>query len=185
MKQCKHIWKMINTRFGFIAYEKCYHCNGLRTYFSMEDNTHLGDKYREGLHFWTRVETAQSFRFDLQCTQCQYIEKFQELMGLMYCPGCEIDCEIDNIQKKYEKERIMVLIAFGFLSEAGTEAIQADKLDILTNYFNQNRDTSRSSIKILPFQLIKNLSICKGEFLHDVGLLSQESQVDKEKKSLF
>ncbi len=56
MSECPHQLQMINIQFGFVVFEKCFHCNSLRTYFSMEDAPILGDKYREGDHFWSRVE---------------------------------------------------------------------------------------------------------------------------------
>jgi hypothetical protein len=93
------------------------------------------------------------------------------------------DCEIDSLRRKFEKERTMIIVAFGFLPEAIENPIPQQKLDILTDYFNQRRDTSRSKIKVLPFNLIKNLPRCKGDFLHDVDMLSKEPP--KKRKSVF
>jgi len=183
MSECQHQWKMANIQFGFVVFEKCFHCNGLRTYFSTEDTPILGDKYREGDHYWSRVENAQSFRFDLQCTKCNHLEKYDDLMGLLHCTGCLPDCEVEILRKKYEAERTWILVAFGFLPKAKTEPIPTYKLDTLTDYFNQRRDTSRSRIKIVPFNLIADLSLCKGDFIHDVGMLSLEPP--KERKPLF
>ncbi len=184
MPECQHQWEMTNIQFGFVVFEKCFHCNQLRTYFSAEHTSLLGDKYREGDHYWSRVENAQSFRFDLQCTQCNRLEKFDDLMGLLHCTGCLPDCEIEALRKKYEAERTWILVAFGFLPRAKTEPIPPDKLDALTDYFNQRRDTSRSRIKIVPFNLIGDLSRCKGDFVHDVGMLSTEPP-PKDRKPLF
>ena len=183
MSNCQHIWDMINIQFGFIVFEKCFHCNGLRTYFSVEDNPILGDRYREGDCHWTRMENAQSFRFDLQCTKCTHMEKFDDLMGLLHCTGCLPDCELDILRKKYETERTWTIVAFGFLPEAETTPIPEYKLDILTDYFNQRRDTLRSKIKVLSFNLIKDLPRCRGDFIYDVGMLSQEPL--KDRKSVF
>ena len=72
----KHVWEMTNIQFGFMVFEKCFHCNGLRTYFSDEDHPILGDRYRQGDCHWTRMENAQSFVFDLQCTKTGHVEKF-------------------------------------------------------------------------------------------------------------
>jgi hypothetical protein len=180
---CGHQWEMTNIQFGFVVFEKCFHCNGLRTYFSAEEVPILGDKYREGDHFWSRVENAQSFRFDLKCTKCDHLEKFDDLMGLLHCTGCLPDCEVEILRKKYEVEKTWILVAFGFLPQAKTEPIPSYKLDILTDYFNQRRDTSRSRIKIVSFNLIKDLSLCKGDFIHDVGMLSLEPP--KDRKPLF
>lgn len=183
MAECQHQWDMISIQFGFVVFEKCFHCNSLRTYFSVEDPPVVGDKYREGDHYWTGVERAQSFRFDLQCSRCNRIEKFNDLMGLLHCTSCLPDCELEILRRKYEAERTWILVAFGFFPEAITEPIPPYKLDLLTDYFNQKRDTSRSRIKIVPFNLIKDLSRCEGDFIHDVGMLSLEPP--KDRKPLF
>lgn len=174
MPECQHQWEMTNIQFGFVAFEKCFHCNDLRTYFSVEDNPILGDKYREGDHYWSRVENAQTFTFDLKCTQCNHTEKFNDLMGLLHCTGCLPDCEVEIMRKKLEAEKTWIVVAFGFLPQAKTEPIPPHKLDMLTDYFNQRRDTSRSRIKVVPFNLIGDLARCKGDFIHDVGMLSLE-----------
>lgn len=183
MSECQHQWEMRNIQFGFVVFEKCFHCSGLRTYFSVEDIPILGDKYREGDCYWSRVENAQSFRFDLQCTKCNHLEKFNDLMGLLHCTGCLPDCGVEILRKKYEAERTWVMVAFGFLPKAKEKPIPEYKLDILTDYFNQGRDINRSRIKIVPFNLIEDLSRCKGDFVHDVGMLSLEPP--EERKPLF
>ena len=183
MSECQHQWEMTNIQFGFVVFEKCFHCNGLRTYFSLEDVPVLGDKYREGDCYWSRVENAQSFRFDLKCTRCNQSEKFDDLMGLLHCTGCLPDCEVEILRKKFEAERTWILVAFGFLPTAQTKPIPSYKLDMLTDYFNQRRDTSRSRIKIVPFNLIEDLSRCKGDFMHDVEMLSLEPP--KGRKAIF
>jgi hypothetical protein len=184
MGECRHQWEMANINFGFVVFEKCFHCNGLRTYFSTEGNPVIGDKYREGACFWSRVENAQSFRFDLRCKTCNHIEKFDDLMGLMHCTGCMEDCEVEIIQKRLEPERIWILVAFGFMDKKKAIPISPQKLDFLTDYFNQHRDTNRSKIKIISYDLIKDLSRCRGDFMHDVGMLSQEAP-PLDRKPLF
>jgi hypothetical protein len=69
-----------------------------------------------------------------------------------------------------------MLMACGFLRESQLKPKQVhpDKLEELTNYFNQRRETARSRIKIVAFDLEDGFSRCKGEFLYDVGMLSQE-----------
>jgi hypothetical protein len=174
---------MVNITFGFVVFEKCFHCHDLRTYFSKEDIAFLGDKYREGDCYWSRVENAQSFQFDLRCTKCGHLEKFGDLMGFLHCTGCLPDCRVEILRKKGESERTGILVAFGFLPEAKTHPISGERLDYLTQYFNGRRDTSRSRIQIVPFDWIQDLSRCKGDFLHDVGMLSQEPP--GERQSLF
>jgi hypothetical protein len=172
MSVCRHQWNMTNIRFGFVVFEKCPHCNSLRTFFSTDDLPILGDKYREGRCFWSRVENAQSLQFDLQCRQCGHLEKYDDLMGLMHCTGCLPECKVDIIQRQLELERTWVMVAFGFLLGQETKPLDLRKLDILTDYFNQRRDTR---IKLLSFDLIPDWSRCKGDFIHDIGMLSQEA----------
>jgi len=174
---------MTNIQFGFVVFEKCFHCNGLRTYFSVEDIPARGDKYREGDCYWSRMENAQSFRFDLHCSKCKQLEKFDDLMGFFFCPGCLPDCEVEILQKRYEAQKTWIIVAFGFLPEARTNPIPPHRLDLLSDYFNQGRDTARSRIKIISFDLIKDFSRCRGEFIHDVGMLSP--QPVQERKPLF
>jgi hypothetical protein len=174
MTECRHQWKMINIEFGFVGFEKCSHCNDLRTYFSAEDTTILRDVYREEGCTWHRVENAQSFRFDLHCQECDHTESFKNLMGLLYCTGCMAECEIETQRKILEAQKTWVLVAFGHLPREKTSSIPQPKLDILTDYFNQRRDTSRSTIKILSFDMIEDFTLCKGEFIHDIGMLSPE-----------
>ena len=183
MSECEHRWDMTNIRFGFVAFEKCFHCNGVRTFFSKEESPHLGEAYREGEHFWSRVENAQSFRFDLACSECGQIEDYSELMGLLHCTGCLPECEVEIKQQKLEKEKTWLVVAFGHLPPGSVEPFSSEKIDILTDYFNQRRDTSRSHIEVVPFSLIKEVTVCRGEFIHDVGMLSQEPPT--ERKPLF
>lgn len=179
MAACTHHWEMSNVQFGFVVFEKCYHCNSTRTFFTFEDAPLIWDKYREGDCFWSRVQNSQSIRFDLKCEKCGHVENFEELMGFLYCTGCIPDCEVEIFQQKMESERTWILVAFGFLPESESKAVPSYKLDILTDYFNQRRDTSRSKIKIVSCNLIEDISLCKGELIHDFGMLSQEPQEDK------
>jgi hypothetical protein len=94
------------------------------------------------------------------------------------------DCEVEIIQKQLEADKTWVLVAFGFIDKKKAEPMSTQKLDFLTDYFNQHRDTSRSKIKIISYNLIKDLSRCRGDFMHDVGMLSQEAPLP-ERKPLF
>jgi hypothetical protein len=173
MPECQHRWSMTNIQFGFTVFEKCSHCQTVRTYFSEQDTW---DEYREGLCLWSIVENAQTFRFDLQCSICNQLESFEDLLGLP-------DCKVEIIRQECAARKTWLLVAFGFLPEANTRPIPERKLQILTDHFNQRRDTSRSTIKIVWFDQIKSLSLCRGEFIHDVGMLSLEAP--EERKPLF
>jgi len=176
MAYCNHQWQMTNVRHGFVVFEKCYHCNRRRTYFSGEDTPPIWNRYREGDCFWSREQSSQSIRFDLTCKKCGQVEAFDELMGFLYCTGCIPECDVEILQQKMETERTWILVAFGFLPEAESNPVPAYKLDILSDYFNQRRDKTRSRIKIVSSSLIGDVSRCKGEFIHDAGLLSEEPQ---------
>jgi hypothetical protein len=181
MSGCQHSWQMVNIQFGFVVFEKCFQCSGVRTYFTREGIPVLGDEYREGDHFWHRVENAQSFRFDLACERCGDGEKYEDLMGLLYCTGCLPDCRLEVMRESMLKAGVHLVLACGFLTEtqALPQQIPASKLEKLAQYFNQRRATSRSRIAIRPFDLEDGFERCKGEFLHDVGMLSQVPAADR------
>ena len=183
MAGCQHEWEMTNVRFGFVIFEKCFHCNTLRTYFSESDHPIVGDEYLEGEHTWRCMENAQSLQFDLQCKKCNHRENFDEIMGFMYCTDCLSGCQVEILQKKYLKEKTWVVVAFGFFPVEESKPLTRRKLKILEDYFNQRRDTSRSRIAVLSYDLIKDFSRCEGVFIHDVGMLSTEPP--KERKKLF
>ncbi len=176
MPECQHQWNMANVQFGFVVFEKCFQCNGVRTFFTREGVPILGDEYREGDHFWHRVENAQTFRFDLECSLCGEAERFDDLMGLFYCTGCLPDCRLEVLRRRLESERAHLVLACGFLREGKVKPkpLPVQKLKRLTCYFNQRRDPSRPRIAIHPFDLEEGFARCQGEFLHDVGMLSQQ-----------
>jgi len=180
MSQCQHAWRMVDVQFGFSVFERCSHCQGLRTYFSTQDTW---DQYKEGDCTWSIVENAQTIRFNLECTLCQRRENFQDLLGLMYCTSCMPDCEVEKIRKRAEKKRTWILVAFSNLPDGLRTPISKKRLEILGTYFNQRRDTSRSTIRFVSFDRIQKIALCRGEFIHDVGMLSQKPLV--ERKPLF
>ncbi len=180
MAECMHQWVMTNTQFGFVVFEKCSHCQVVRSYYSNQDTW---DDYLEAEHHWSIVENAQTFRFDLECSNCGQYVALDDLSGLLYCTSCLEDCEVEIQRKRYEAAKTWVLVGFGFLPESKSKPLSGLKLQILSDYFNQRRDTSRSTIRIIPNSLITNISLCRGEFIHDVGMLSLEPP--GERKPLF
>lgn len=174
MATCQHRWEMAGVEFGFVAFERCFHCDGLRTFFTTEQVPLLGDEYREGRCYWSRVENAQSFRFGLRCARCGERHTFEELMGLLHCSGCDPACEVDRLRLQAEAEGEWVLVGFGFADKGGPTPIPQAKLEILADYFNQRRLASRPRLRLLSFELIGEVSHCHGDFLHDVGMLSLE-----------
>ena len=171
---------MTNRQFGFVVFERCSNCQVVRTYYSDQD---IWDDYLEDDHHWSIVENAQTFRFDLKCTACGEYVAFDDLLGLLYCTSCLEDCEVEIQRKKAEEEKAFVLVGFGYLPESMKTPYAASKLQVLSDYFNQRRDTSRSTIRIIPNCLIKDIALCRGDFIHDVGMLSLEPP--GERKPLF
>jgi hypothetical protein len=178
LSDCGHIWEMTNIEFGHIIFERCSHCKTVRTHFSL-DNV-CGDEYREGDCIFSDVKTAQSFRFDLQCTKCDILINYRSFSGLLHCTGCLADCPVEILQKECEAKKTWILVAFGFLPVDEKKPFPPHLLEILTDYFNQQRDTSRSRIKIVSYEMIEKFSVCKGEFLYDRGMLSLEPETDRE-----
>ncbi len=184
MAPCQHLWKMTDIQFGFIIFERCSQCNTLRTYFSPQDHPGVGDEYREEKHTWRCMENAQSFRFNLKCKQCDKVENFYDLMGFLYCTGCLPECAIEKEQQKSLPRKKFILVAFGHLPHKKSYRLDQSRLDTLSDYFNQRRDTSRSTVSILSYDLIEDFSRCKGEFIHDFGMLSLKPS-PKERKPLL
>ncbi|GAB4373378.1 MAG: hypothetical protein Kow0042_17260 [Calditrichia bacterium] len=176
MSNCRHVWEMTNVQFGFVIFEKCNHCNRIRTYFSAKDFPAVGEEYREGEDTWRCMENAQSFRFDLICRKCRQVEKFYDILAFLYCTSCLPKCKIEKKQKKLEAKKTWVMVAFGHLPRSPETSLSRERLKILEKYFNQRRDTGRSRIAILSYDLIDDFSKCKGEFIHDIGMLSYEPQ---------
>ncbi len=180
MAECAHTWNMTNRQFGFAVFERCSHCRIIRAYYAEQDSW---DDYKEGEHHWSIVENAQTFRFDLECEECGMYVSYDDFLGLLYCTSCLDDCPVEILRKKYEEDNTWILVGFGFLPESSANPYSAEKLEVLSEYFNQRRDTSRSRVKILPNSLIDKLSLCRGDFIHDVGMLSLEPP--EERKPLF
>jgi hypothetical protein len=173
---CDHRWKLTNTRFGFIVFERCSDHGELRSYFC---NEAASEAYREDGCTWRIVENAQTFQFDLTCTECGRVEPYGELMGFLYCTECMDGCPIAKEQRALAPSKTWTMVAFGFLDGDGARPIPPAKIDRLSDYFNQRRDTSRSRIKIVSFEDIEDFARCKGEFIHDVGMLATEPQARK------
>jgi len=177
MPGCGHEWEMANVTFGFVVFERCSHCLTVRTWFSNDGEA--ADEYRDGACTFTAVEHAQSVRFDLRCRRCGVLEGFSDLMGLLYCTECVDDCEVRRVQRELAGQRAWPIVAFGYLPEAKARPFPEGKLEKLAEYFNQHRDVSRSRVKVLPFHLIGDISRCRGEFIHDVGVLSPEPEPER------
>jgi hypothetical protein len=84
------------------------------------------------------------------------------------------------MQQALQARKTLLLVAFGHLPESKGKPFAPGKLEALTDYFNQRRDVSRSTVKVVPFhEMVRYISQCRGEFLHDVGVLSPDPDVER------
>ena len=172
---CRHSWNMTNTRFGFIVVEKCYHCKQERSYFAAE---HIPPKeeYREGEHFWDYLGSAQSFQFSLKCRKCGLEIPFDDVLGLMMCSGCTPDCDAHIISSICEGQRAWVYVALCYQPDIGSKGAMGEKLAILSTYFNDRIRTPGKKIIVVPGWLVRDIDVCKGTVLKDVGMFEVEPQ---------
>ncbi|MBN2347165.1 MAG: hypothetical protein JXO51_12350 [Candidatus Aminicenantes bacterium] len=169
-KECAHTWDMAHVAYGYIITEKCSKCQIISTYFTFEDRPPL-EEYREGDHFWNVVESAQSFRFDFKCRTCGQVVKFDELMGLLMCTGCDRNCRVAQLQASLEKEKTWIYVAFGFLPKDKHPQLPEEKIAMLEDFFNRRRNTTASRIKILSQDLVADYALCYGKVIKDVNML--------------
>jgi len=170
-EKCAHAWEMENIVPSFIITEKCSITGKVDNYMSFEQNPPM-EQWREGEHIWNVVETAQSVRFDLKCTKCGLLVPYDELLGLMMCTGCDDKCDVNVLMRKLEPERTWVFVAFGFLPIDEKIQLTPEKIAFLEDYFNQRRKSSKSRIKIVSHELVKNISKCYAEVIKDVDMIS-------------
>jgi len=170
-EKCRHSWKMVDVKQGFIIMEKCSHCRKISNYFAEELKPPM-EKYREKEHFWNYMESAQSIRFNLRCTRCNETVNFNELLGLMMCTGCDEKCDVNIQMKELEKEKTWIYVAFGYLPIDEKKQLTEEKIAILEDYFNQRRKSSKSRIKIVSHELVRDIKNCYGEVIMDMDLLS-------------
>lgn len=170
-KKCSHQWTMVDIQTGFIITENCFKCDKTSTYFSFEEKPPL-EEYREGEHFWNVMESAQTIRFDLECSRCKTMVSFNELSGLMMCTGCDENCKVDHLRKELEKEHTWVYVAFGFLPLKEVRRLSRKKISVLEQYFNQRRKSSKSKIRIVSYDMVDNIRNCYAEVIRDIGMLN-------------
>ena len=168
---CRHQWEMVDTLFGFLVTEKCFHCDMISTEFSLDSKPPL-EEYREGDHFWNLMESAQTLRFNLKCRACGRVMELKELVGLMLCTGCDPGCAVDDLRKRLEPQRTWVYVAFGFLPEPKHLQLSDEKIAVLEEYINQRRNSKTSSIKIVPGRMVSKIQNCYGEVIKDTDMLS-------------
>lgn len=170
-EKCSHQWKMINVVPIFIGTEKCFHCGKIVSFSTTELNP-PHEEYRDGDHFWTTMDTAQSISFDLKCTQCEKVVDYSQLLGLMMCTGCDETCKVNTLMRKLESERTWVYVAFGYLPVNEVEQLSEEQIQYLEDYFNQMRKSRQSRIKIVSHEMVDNILNCYAEVIRDVDLLT-------------
>jgi hypothetical protein len=172
---CKHSWKMSDVRYGFLVVEKCFHCNEERSYFTLE-HVPPKEEYREGPHFWDYMGSAQSVKFNLRCSDCGETVELDELLGLMTCARCTPDCEANVISHICEPQRVWVYVALCHRPEDSRKILTADKLGVLSKYFNDRIRTPGKKILVVPGWYVKDIDICRGDVLKDVGMFELEPE---------
>jgi hypothetical protein len=168
--RCKHTWKMTNLRDGFLVTERCYHCSMMRVFFSQEE-VPPKDEYKEGDHYWNYAGSAQTVKFDMECSSCKRVVSLEKLMGLMQCVGCDPDCRLNVLSQICEEQNIWVYAALAY--DIGDEVdLPVEGLSVLTAYFTSRLRTPGKRILVVPGSLRRNPDTCRGEMLKDVGMLS-------------
>ena len=168
--KCAHIWKMVNIAGGLIVMKKCFHCGKVSTCFTFHNEPPLETSHEEK-HFWNFMEGDESFHFDLKCAKCGTLVKFGELVGLMICTGCDEKCEVDVLRRKLESENTQVCIAFGRRPIEERKQLPAEKFGVLEEYFNQQNKASKTNIKIVPHEMVRDIAGCYAEPIKNVDML--------------
>lgn len=170
-EKCMHSWEMADVTYGFIIMQKCSHCRKLSNYFTTELKPPM-ERYRENEHFWNYMDSSQSIRFNLKCSKCNKKVDFQELLGLMMCTGCDDKCDVNTLMVELAKEKTWIYVAFGYLPLEEKKQLTKEKIEILEDYFNQRRKSSKSKIKIVTQELVRDLTNCYGEVIMDSDMLT-------------
>ena len=169
-EKCSHLWEMVNIAGGLIVMKKCFHCGKVSTCFCFHDKLPLEPCYEQG-HFWNFMEGDPTFHFDLKCTKCGTLVKFDELVGLMMCTRCDETCEVDILSRKLEPEATRVYIALGCRPVDERRQLAREKIAILQDYFNQECKPLKSKIKIVPHEMLKSIDSCYAKVIKDVEML--------------
>jgi len=169
-ENCLHFWEMVNVASGLIVMKKCFHCGKVSTCFCFHNKLPLEPCYEEG-HFWNFMEGDPTFHFDLKCTKCGTLVKFDELVGLMMCTGCDQACEVDIARRKLEPQRTRVLIALGYRPIDERKQLSQEKISTLEDYFSQQGKSLKCKIKIVSHKMVKSIDNCYAEVIKDVEAL--------------
>jgi len=161
---------MVNIAGGLIVMKKCFHCGRVSTCFTFHDKPPL-EQSHEGDHFWNFMESDSSFHFDMKCTKCGTLVKFDELVALTICTGCDRACEVDVLRQKLEPENTRVCIALGRRPIDERKQLPDEKIAVLEDYFDQQCRNLEYKIKVVPHQMIRSIASCYAEVIKDSDML--------------
>ena len=167
---CKHQWKTINVKSGYLVTEGCPHCAGRRSFFTLDDRNHM-DTYVEGKHRWRFLGSSQAVKFDLECEKCGEVVNLSKMMALLLCIQCMEDCEAGKMARLEGDEKVWVYLALcGDPNHVSGECVGERECEVLTEYFNSRISTPGKRILIVPCKLRPSIDLCQGEILTDVGM---------------
>lgn len=167
---CRHEWKIINLRNGYLVTEGCTICGGRASFFAMEDHHHL-DTYVDGKHKWRFFGSSQATRFDLQCTQCEKIIELKNVISLMFCTECRDDCDVLDKKKNEKGENTWIYVALcpDCMHESGT-CVSDEEIQALDEYFNGNIKMPGKRVCFVPCSKRISVDLCQGDIIADVGM---------------
>jgi hypothetical protein len=169
-QECSHFWEMINVANGLVVMKKCFHCAKVSTCFIFHNYPPL-EPCHEQEHFWNFMESDPALHFDLKCTKCSTLVKLDELVGLMFCTGCDQTCDVDILRRKLEPENTRIYIALGHRPIDERKKLSEEKISILQDYFSQQYCSLKSKIKLVSHEMIKSIETCYAKIIKDVEML--------------
>ncbi len=164
------MWEMVNVADGLVVMKKCFHCNKVSVCFVFHHDPPL-EPCREQNHFWNYAESDESFHFDLRCTKCGTIVSLDELVCLMRCTGCDDKCRVCAFLQSFGPQDVQVYIAMGRRPVEEGRQLSQEQFWALEAYFNQQTDSTKSKIKIVRHEMVKDLDKCYAEVISDADML--------------
>jgi hypothetical protein len=167
---CKHEWKIVNLRTGYLVTEGCTRTGARAAFFTPEDKIHR-DSYIEGKHHWRFMGSSQAVKFDLECEKCGELVKLDNVVGLAACLECKEDCLAFMEGKHLGGDDAWVYLAMCSLSthEEG-KCVTERETKALTEYFNSRIKTPGKKVVFVPDRLRANIDTCQAEVIADIGL---------------
>ncbi|MFH1263027.1 MAG: hypothetical protein V1495_06240 [Pseudomonadota bacterium] len=168
-------YERVNARPGFVVIEEEGGTGRHRAYFA-EGSTAPREDYQEGGRRWSHVADAQSVRFDLRDTRTGEVTKLDELLGLMYFASAKPGSDFHKIGELALGRKIHVYVAVTAEGKGGVpKPLSLEKLQALTQAFNERLLTQNKMIVILPdhFDVYRHLTF--GEIMVDFGMTSMEA----------